>query len=697
MAALADRVKESTATTGQGTVTLAGAAVGFRSFTAAFGNGVSVYYVIAGGAEWEVGIGTTGAGTLSRDTVIGSSAGGTTKVTFSAGTKDVFCSVPASRLVLTDNLASANTANAVVQRDGSGNFAAGTITATLSGSITGNAATATALQTARNINGVSFNGTADITVTAAAGTLTGTTLASNVVSSSLTSVGTLTNLTVTNTITGSVSGSSGSTTGNAATATALQTARNINGVSFNGTADITVTAAAGTLSGNTLASGVTASSLTSVGTLSSLTVSGNLTVDTNTLFVDAANNVVCAGNATPRQTNFLGRGQLQVESASFAGLQVFANSNTIDGAYLYLVKSRAGVIGGTTVVQNNDVLGAIAFAGYDGSVDRQGAAIAALVNGSPGASDMPGCLVFSTTPDGSASPVEGMRLDANRNLGLGVTPSAWGNRKAFQISGGAVYTGDGSTDTIGVIQNGNNDGTGWKYVANGFASRYYQNASGHYWDIAPSGTAGNAITFTQAMTLDASGNLGVGSPYVVNGRVGTDGTFSSMDAKRQYVTMGMASDVATFKTDWYSGAGGTTPPMAFLTGPTERARITAAGDLLVGLTSTVGAAKLAIAGTTLSTTNTLSTFSGAYGGFDWVGRSTRIFAGTADATNSQIEFYAGVSGAINERFRIKGPGQVRFLPLASAPTTNVEDGDVYYDSGTNKLRVRAGGSWVDLH
>ena len=54
---------------------------------------------------------------------------------------------------------------------------------------TGNAATATALQTARNINGVSFNGTADITVTAAAGTLTGTTLNSTVVTSSLTSFG----------------------------------------------------------------------------------------------------------------------------------------------------------------------------------------------------------------------------------------------------------------------------------------------------------------------------------------------------------------------------------------------------------------------------------------------------------------------------------------------------------------------------
>lgn len=184
----------------------------------------------------------------------------------------------------------ANTASAIVARDASGNFSAGTITAALtgnvtgnvsgsSGSTTGNAATATTLQTARNINGVSFNGSADITVTAAAGTLTGSTLASGVTASSLTSVGTLTNLTVTNPITGSVTGSSGSTTGNAATATALQTARTINGVSFDGTANITVPAAAGTLTGSTLASGVTASSLTSVGTLSTLAVSGTTTLN----------------------------------------------------------------------------------------------------------------------------------------------------------------------------------------------------------------------------------------------------------------------------------------------------------------------------------------------------------------------------------------------------------------------------------
>jgi len=98
---LADRVKETTTTTGTGTVTLLGASTGYQSFSVV-GNANTTYYTIAGQttSEWEVGIGTyTLSGTtLSRDTVLSSSNSGSL-VTFSAGTKDVFVTYPAGRSV----------------------------------------------------------------------------------------------------------------------------------------------------------------------------------------------------------------------------------------------------------------------------------------------------------------------------------------------------------------------------------------------------------------------------------------------------------------------------------------------------------------------------------------------------------------------------------------------------------------------
>lgn len=92
---LADRVLETTTTTGTGTITLAGAQTGYQSF-AAIGDGNSTYYAIVGTSQWEVGIGTyTASGTtLSRTTVLASSSSGSL-VDFSAGSKDVFCDFPA--------------------------------------------------------------------------------------------------------------------------------------------------------------------------------------------------------------------------------------------------------------------------------------------------------------------------------------------------------------------------------------------------------------------------------------------------------------------------------------------------------------------------------------------------------------------------------------------------------------------------
>jgi hypothetical protein len=89
-----DRVKETSTTTGTGTLTLAGAAVGFETFSASIVNGNTTYYAIVGGTEWEVGLGTVAAGTLARTTVLESS-NADALVNFSAGTKDVFCTYSA--------------------------------------------------------------------------------------------------------------------------------------------------------------------------------------------------------------------------------------------------------------------------------------------------------------------------------------------------------------------------------------------------------------------------------------------------------------------------------------------------------------------------------------------------------------------------------------------------------------------------
>lgn len=98
-----DRVQETTTTTGTGTLTLDGAVTGFQTFSTAIGNTNTTYYAISSNSssEFEVGIGTVGAGTLARTTILASSNGGTV-VNLSAGSKNVFCTQPAGKSLFTD-------------------------------------------------------------------------------------------------------------------------------------------------------------------------------------------------------------------------------------------------------------------------------------------------------------------------------------------------------------------------------------------------------------------------------------------------------------------------------------------------------------------------------------------------------------------------------------------------------------------
>jgi len=104
-------------------------------------------------------------------------------------------------------------------------------------------------------------------------------------------------------------------------------------------------------------------------------------------------------------------------------------------------------------------------------------------------------------------------VDTSQNVGVGVTPSAWyTSSKALQIGTfGIEGRASGSISNISTNSYINSAGSAYIYITSDYATRYQQANGAHNWFTAASGTAGNAITFTQAMTLDSSGNLLVGT------------------------------------------------------------------------------------------------------------------------------------------------------------------------------------------
>ena len=174
--------------------------------------------------------------------------------------------------------------------------------------------------------------------------------------------------------------------------------------------------------------------------------------------------------------------------------------------------------------------------------------------------------------------VESMRIDSAGNMGLGVTPSAWGtanSERALQLTGGSLWSYSGFG--LGLLNNAFYDSTGaYKYRNNGFATHYFiSSANGaHAWSNAPSGTAGNTVSFTQAMTLDASSNL-ITSGDIYLGGTSTGGAKAAI----QYNSLG------TIVIQADPNNAGASSIISFNVDASEKARIDSSGNLLVGTTS----------------------------------------------------------------------------------------------------------------
>jgi hypothetical protein len=199
-------------------------------------------------------------------------------------------------------------------------------------------------------------------------------------------------------------------------------------------------------------------------------------------------------------------------------------------------------------------------------------------------------LSFGVNSSGFGAPFEAMRLNASGNLGLGVTPSAWDSTfKAFQVGSMGAVSAYTVSPNLAFSVNNVFSGGGNKYIGSGYATLYQQSSTNgnHAWYTAPSGNAGNAISFTQAMTLDASGNLGVGttSPdgkLVVLGTAGSNPYSHFKDASGADFFI-----QAVGNSDCRTGTASNHPWLMFTNG-TERARIDSSGNFVVGDTSANG-------------------------------------------------------------------------------------------------------------
>ena len=273
-------------------------------------------------------------------------------------------------------------------------------------------------------------------------------------------------------------------------------------------------------------------------------------------------------------------------------------------------------------------------------------------------------------------------LDASGNLGLGVTPSAWySGVTAIQMSAGSLYnfSASGNRQTQLINNAYLNASAAFIYQNTDPATRYAQTQGQHQWFNAASGTAGNTISFTQAMTLDASGRLGIGTTSPTTDLSITNSSGPIIRLVRTSNRFEVSAD-----TDFMSlNARDASTYINFKTADTERARITSGGDLFLGATTSAlnGTRFLSFTDANQSAITARCT-NGSQGNDVLLVRATR---NTTNGSYNAITYYNDGAGAY--RFMVADSGNVT--------NTNGSYGTIS-DAKMKTDIVDAGSQWADI-
>ena len=363
-------------------------------------------------------------------------------------------------------------------------------------------------------------------------------------------------------------------------------------------------------------------------TLASATITGDLTVDTSTLKVDSSNDRVGIGTATPAAKLIVrdgsNRNLLVSSDASQLGSAGVAIGSFTDNAAGYAPLSiiagtsiAFGLNGTTAMTLNATGLGIGTTPAYKFHIGTSQASETAIyVDNQANNAAAASALTLSayggswniSVPHSATSvnplifkfgSTERMRIDSTGNVGIGVTPSAWrSNYRAIEIArAGSGFWSQTDSSRVGMSANTYFNSSSQFIYSDTSAATYYNQVSGqHQWFNAPSGTAGSAITFTQAMTLDASGNLLLGVASSSNRLDIQKSTDCAILVKSTGANTNIAMDYVTNYGNHTIRKSGTavwdfgvindssaTPAFKFSNG-TDRLIIDASGRLLVGTT-----------------------------------------------------------------------------------------------------------------